>query len=91
MEQNKNKDELINSIKAWLQMFGDRDNACFYIQLSKWRISMQYNYSLNGYKIEPNHWCRWGFKHVYDNALQDRTCLELEDILNELNKIKSNW
>ncbi len=94
MRMNKseqNKEELINSIKAWLQMFGDRDNECFNVQLPKWRISMQYDYSLDGFRIEPNHWCCWGFKHVHDNKLQDRTYLELLEIINELNNIKSYW
>lgn len=84
-----NKEELICAIKAWLQMFGDRDNDCFNVQLTKWRISMQYNYSEDGYKVEANNWCCWGFKHVDDNTLEDRTVEELSDIIKEMKSIKS--
>jgi hypothetical protein len=90
------KHKKINGIKAWLQMFGERDNECFSIEVKTptetWDISMQYNYDLeDGYPIEPMDWCRRSFKHVGDNAIRDRSDKELDEIIECLNEIKVCW
>jgi hypothetical protein len=83
-----NKEELIYSIKAWLQRFGNRDNETFSYELTNWRLSLQYDYDLDGSRIEPYNWCLSGFKHVHNNSLNDRSDEELRGILNELITIK---
>lgn len=85
------KQELIYAIKAWLQMFGDRDNETFNYELPKWTLSLQYDYDMNGYRVEPYNWCRSSFKHAHYNSLEDRTELELIEILDELKSIKANY
>ena len=80
--------ELIHAIKAWLQIFGNRDNETFNYQISNWRISLQYDYDLEGNRIEPYNWCISDFKHVRSNSLEDRTEVELQEIFNDLIKIK---
>lgn len=66
------KEEQINLIKSWLQKFGERDNETFSIQLEKWRISMQYDYDLDGSRIDSMNWCCSSFKHVHANSIEDR-------------------
>ena len=44
----ENREELIYSIKAWLQRFGNRDNETFNYELTNWRLSLQYDYDLDG-------------------------------------------
>jgi len=81
----------INYIKWWLQRFGDRNDETFYKEITvgelTWRISMQYDYTDDGYKVEAWNWCSKGFKHVHDNSLEDRTEEELGDIIIELKQI----
>ena len=88
------KEEKINYIKAWLQMFGERDNETFSIQVKvgevQWDISMQYNYDIEERcRIDPYSWCRSGFKHVNNTGLDDRSEEELSGIIKELEKIKT--
>ena len=78
-------------IKAWLQRFGERDNETFSIQLNKWHLMMQYDWSLEGYRIEPRDWCSSEFKHVFNNGLEDRSIEELDEIIKELDAIKTYW
>jgi hypothetical protein len=82
------KQELIHAIKAWLQRFGNRDNETFNYEISNWNLSVQYDYDLEGDRIEPYNWCTSGFKHVRNNSLEDRTEDELSKILDELLAIK---
>ena len=83
-----NKEQKVNYVKCWLQKFGNRDNETFNIQLEKWRISMQYDYDLEGYRIIPMNWCCSSFKHVHNNSLEDRTEDELTEIIKILFSIK---
>jgi len=83
-----NKEELIYSIKAWLQRFGNRDNETFNYELINWRLELQYDYDLDGGRIEPYNWCSSGSKHLRNNSLEDRSDEELREILNELIDIK---
>jgi hypothetical protein len=53
-----------------------------------WRISLQYDYDLEGNRIEPYNWCISDFKHVRSNSLEDRNEVELQEIFNDLIKIK---
>ena len=82
------KQILIYSIKAWLQRFGNRDNETFNYQISNWNLSLQYDYDIEGDRIEPYNWCTSGFKHVSSSSLEDRTEDELSKILDELLAIK---
>ncbi len=82
------KQELVYSIKAWLQRFGNRDNETFNYGVTNWELALQYDYDLEGDRIEPNNWCSSSFKHVRDNSLEDRTKEELQEIFNELIEIK---
>jgi hypothetical protein len=94
------REEKIISIKAWLQMFGDRDNECFYIEVIVnegirqriWTISMQYNYDLEeGFPIEPYNWCRYRFEENKNKSISDRSDIELDEIIKGLNEIKVCW
>ena len=101
-----NKEQKIILIKAWLQMFGDRDNETFYIEvivpakpyMRIWNISIQYNYDWEeGYEITPYNWCRFRFDDDTNNKLgrnasiSDRSEEELDEIIEALNKIKVCW
>lgn len=80
--------EIIYAIKAWLQRFGNRDNETFNYEISNWNLSLQYDYDLEGDRIEPYNWCTSSFKHMHSNSLEDRTEDELSKILDELLAIK---
>lgn len=92
---NTEKQKKVNRVKLWLQKFGDRDNETFYKEIEvgdiNWRISMQYTYDDDGDEIISSNWCCRNFKHVFNNAIEDRTEEELEAILFELQKIKNVW
>jgi len=91
-----NKEEKINAIKAWLQMFGERDNETFstdvFLNNHSWTISMQYNYDLReGFVIEPNDWCMCSSKQYSKNHIKDRTDEELDQILEHLKNKQNYW
>ena len=84
----ESKEKLIYSIKAWLQRFGNRDNETFNYEVIGWRLSLQYDYDLDGGRIEPYNWCLSGFKHVHNNSLDDRSEEELREIFDKLIEVK---
>jgi hypothetical protein len=81
----------INYIKWWLQRFGDRDDDTFFKEIVvgelNWRLSLQYEYTDIGSRIDAWNWCSKGFKHVGDNSLEDRTKDELDAIILELKQV----
>jgi len=87
------KEEKVNYVKAWLQRFGERDNETFNIMVTVdgviWDISIQYDYNLEGERMDPYSWCRSGFKHVHENGIDDRSEDELDKIIERLNNIKT--
>ena len=80
----------INWIKAWLQMFGERDNETFSIEIEAegvhYDISMQYNFDLDGDQIQPYDWCSSGKGDR--SGIKDRTGEELDAIIKKLKEIK---
>ena len=76
-------------------MFGERDNETFNIDVDlddvRWTISMQYNYDLDGDRIEPMNWCVSSFKHNHKNHIADRSEEELDQIIEILNQKQTHW
>lgn len=86
------KEQKVNWIKCWLQTFGERDYTGFksevVVDKTTWNLWLQYNYHFRGDEIAPQNWCCWGFKHVHDNDISDRSDEELDGIINQLKLIK---
>lgn len=81
-------EQKVNWIKCWLQKFGNRDNETFNVEVTvgdiTWAISLQYDYDFDGEKYDPQDWCCKGFKHVFNNHIDDRSEEELDAIIEQL-------
>lgn len=84
IEKLKNKNQKLNMIKLWLNMFGDRDNETFSksgieIHNEIYHIWLQYSYDEYGYEIAPY----FGYSNS-DKLIPQNLAYIREEILDEI-------
>ncbi len=87
---NLKRDKLINSIKSWLLRFGERDNDGFHFEIDDWYFYLSFGYDLDGTKYFEHFSIRsTDGRNIKVNYL-DRTEAELQNMINDLLKIKDS-